>query len=95
VALAVIGYLEPFGAPDGWHADNMVEHVGGQGLTSGIQVDLWITRNGLSATIVCWDATTWSRRVFYLIEPRGKNHYVMCLYPTVIFSLFTSLTLLL
>jgi hypothetical protein len=35
VALAVIGYLEPFGAPDGWRADNMVEHVGGQGLSSG------------------------------------------------------------
>jgi hypothetical protein len=27
--------LEPFGAADGWRADNMVEHVGGQGLASG------------------------------------------------------------
>jgi hypothetical protein len=35
VALAVIGYLEPFGALDGWRADDMVEHVGGQGLASG------------------------------------------------------------
>jgi hypothetical protein len=35
VALAIIGYLEPFGALDGWRADNMVEHVGGQGLASG------------------------------------------------------------
>jgi hypothetical protein len=35
VALAVIGYLEPFGAPDGWCADDVVEHVGGQGLASG------------------------------------------------------------
>jgi hypothetical protein len=35
VALAVIGYLEPFGAPDGWRADDMVEPVEGQGLASG------------------------------------------------------------
>jgi hypothetical protein len=35
VALAVIGYLEPFGASDGWRADNVVEYVGGQGLASG------------------------------------------------------------
>jgi hypothetical protein len=29
VALAVVGYLEPFGAADGWRADDVVEHVGG------------------------------------------------------------------
>jgi hypothetical protein len=29
VALAVIGYLEPFRAADGWRADDVVEHVGG------------------------------------------------------------------
>jgi hypothetical protein len=34
VALAIIGYLEPFGAADCWRANNMVEHVGGQGLAS-------------------------------------------------------------
>jgi hypothetical protein len=46
VALAIIGYLKPFGALDGWRADNMVEHVGGQGLASsgslGQCVDLLI-----------------------------------------------------
>jgi hypothetical protein len=35
VALAVIGYLEPFCAADDWRADDMVEYVGGQGLASG------------------------------------------------------------
>jgi hypothetical protein len=30
-----------------------------------IQVDLWITWKGLSATLVHWDATTWSRQAFY------------------------------
>ena len=35
MALAVIGYLEPFGAPDGWRADDVKEHVGGQGLAPG------------------------------------------------------------
>jgi hypothetical protein len=35
VALAVIGYSEPFWAADGWRADDMVEYVGGQGLASG------------------------------------------------------------
>jgi hypothetical protein len=34
VALAVIGYLEPLWAADGWRADDMVEYVGGQGLAS-------------------------------------------------------------
>jgi hypothetical protein len=29
----------------------------------GIQVDHWITWKGLSATLVHWDATTWSRQV--------------------------------
>jgi hypothetical protein len=35
VALAVIGYVEPLWAADGWRADDMVEYVGGQGLASG------------------------------------------------------------
>jgi hypothetical protein len=35
VALAVIGYLEPLWAADGWRADDVVEYVGGQGLASG------------------------------------------------------------
>jgi hypothetical protein len=35
VALSVVGYLEAFWASDGWRADDMVEHVGGQGLASG------------------------------------------------------------
>ena len=35
MALAIIGYLEPFGAPDGRRADGVKEHVGGQGLASG------------------------------------------------------------
>jgi hypothetical protein len=35
VALAVVGYLEPLWAADGWCADDMVEYVGGQGLASG------------------------------------------------------------
>jgi hypothetical protein len=29
VALAVVGYLEPFRAADGWRADDVIEHVGG------------------------------------------------------------------
>jgi hypothetical protein len=35
VALAVICYLEPFGAPDGRRADDVLKHVGGQRLASG------------------------------------------------------------
>jgi hypothetical protein len=35
VALGVVGYLEALWAADGWRADDMVEYVGGQGLTSG------------------------------------------------------------
>jgi hypothetical protein len=31
----------------------------------GTQVDHWITWEGLSATLVHWDATTWSRQSFY------------------------------
>ena len=61
----------------------------------GIQVDLWIAWKGLSATLVHWDATMWSRQVFYLTEPWDKNWCVTCLCPTSIFSLFTSLKLLL
>jgi hypothetical protein len=35
-------------------------------------VGLWIAWKGLSATLVCWDATTWSRQVLDLAEPRDK-----------------------
>jgi hypothetical protein len=33
-----------------------------------------------------WDATTWSRQVFYLTEPRDKNRCVTCLYSCAILS---------
>jgi hypothetical protein len=46
----------------------------------GIQVDLWITWKGLSATLVHWDATTWSRQVLYLAEPRDKPSCLLCLF---------------
>jgi hypothetical protein len=35
VALNVLGYLQAFGVADGWRADDVVEHVGGQGLALG------------------------------------------------------------
>jgi hypothetical protein len=35
VALGVVGDLEALWVADGWHDDDMVEHVGGQGLASG------------------------------------------------------------
>jgi hypothetical protein len=35
VALIVVGDLEALWAADGWRANDMVEHVGGQGLASG------------------------------------------------------------
>jgi hypothetical protein len=54
----------------------------------GIQVDHWITWKGLSATLVHWDATTWTRQVFYLTRPRDKNQCVTCLYSSAIFSLY-------
>jgi hypothetical protein len=54
----------------------------------GIQVDHWITWKGLSATLVRWDATTWTRQVFHLAEPRDKNRCVNCLYSCAI--VFTS-----
>jgi hypothetical protein len=44
----------------------------------GIQVDHWITWKGLSATLVHWDATTWSRQVLYLAEPRDKSPCLLC-----------------
>jgi hypothetical protein len=37
----------------------------------GIQVDLWITWEGLSVTLVHWDATTWSRQAFYTWPNHG------------------------
>jgi hypothetical protein len=38
----------------------------------GIQVGLWTAWEGLSAILVRWDATTWSRQVLNLAEPRDK-----------------------
>jgi hypothetical protein len=35
VALSVLGYLQAFGVADGWRADDVVEHVKGQGLALG------------------------------------------------------------
>ena len=35
MALGVLSYLQTFGVADGWRADDMVKHVGGQGLTLG------------------------------------------------------------
>jgi hypothetical protein len=35
---------------------------------------------GLSATLVHWDATTWSRQVLYLAEPRDKSSSLLCLF---------------
>jgi hypothetical protein len=46
----------------------------------GIQVDHWITRKELSATLVHWDATTWTRQVLYLTEPRDKSLCLLCLF---------------
>jgi hypothetical protein len=46
----------------------------------GIQVDHWITWEELSATLVHWDATTWSRQVLYLAEPWDKSSCLLCLF---------------
>ena len=40
-----------------------------------LNFDLWTTWEGLSATLVRWDATTWSRQALVLAEPRD-NHRV-------------------
>ena len=42
----------------------------------GNQVGLWTAWEGLIATLDRWDATTWSRQVLYLAEPRD-NHRVI------------------
>jgi hypothetical protein len=55
----------------------------------GIQVDHWITWEGLSATLVHWDATTWSRQVLYLTEPRDKPLCLLCHF-SLWFLCFTS-----
>jgi hypothetical protein len=55
----------------------------------GIQVDRWITWKGLSATLVHWDATTWSRQVLYLAEPRDKPLCPLCCF-SLWFLCFTS-----
>jgi hypothetical protein len=34
----------------------------------------------MSATLVRWDATTWTRQVFHLAEPWDKNRRVNYLY---------------
>ena len=44
----------------------------------GIQVDHWITGEELSATLVRWDATTWSRQALVLAEPRDKPLCHLC-----------------
>jgi hypothetical protein len=49
-------------------------------LIRGIQVDHWITWEELSATLVRWDATTWSRQVLYLVEPQDKSSCLLCLF---------------
>jgi hypothetical protein len=54
-----------------------------------IQVDHWITWKGLSATLVRWDATTWTSQVFHLAEPWDKNRRVTCLYSYAILSTST------
>jgi hypothetical protein len=46
----------------------------------GIQVDHWITWKRLSATLVHWDTTTWSRQVLYLTEPRDKSSCLLCFF---------------
>jgi hypothetical protein len=35
VSLGILSYLQTFGVADGWRADDMVKHVGGQGLALG------------------------------------------------------------
>jgi hypothetical protein len=35
VAFDVLSYLQTFGVVDSWRADDVVEHVGGQGLALG------------------------------------------------------------
>jgi hypothetical protein len=55
----------------------------------GIQVDHWITSEGLSATLVHWDATTWSRQVLYLAGPRDKPLCLLCCF-SMWFLCFTS-----
>lgn len=48
------------------------------------QVDQWIAWEGLSATLVCWDTTTWSRQAF---EPyHGKNCHVLGAWSLAIFT---------
>jgi hypothetical protein len=39
----------------------------------GTQVDQWITWEGLSATLVHWDTTTWIREEFYTWPNHGKK----------------------
>jgi hypothetical protein len=43
----------------------------------------------LSATLVHWDATTWSRQVLYLAEPRDKPLCLLCCF-SLWFLCFTS-----
>jgi hypothetical protein len=49
---------------------------------------LWITWEGLSATLVHWDTTTWSRQAFQAWPSHGKNRLCLVfIYFLVIFSL--------
>jgi hypothetical protein len=43
---------------------------------------------GVECNPVRWEATTWTRQVFYLAEPRDKNRCVNCFYYCV--NVFTS-----
>jgi hypothetical protein len=51
--------------------------------------DLWITWKGLSATLVHWDATTWSRQAYYA----WPNHGVKIVVSLVPFTLLQFLSL--
>jgi hypothetical protein len=39
-----------------------------------------------SATLIHWDATTWTRQVVYLAKPWDKNRCVTCFYSCAILS---------
>jgi hypothetical protein len=68
-----------------------IPHKGDKLEIKKIVVFKWIIgslEKGLSVTLIRWDATTWTRQVFHLAEPRDKNRRVNCLYSCAI--VFTS-----
>jgi hypothetical protein len=65
-----------------WHKDNC-----------GTQVDLWINWERLSATIVYWDTTAWSRQAFEAWLNHGENHHVTCAWLFVSFLPLSKLSL--